>query len=425
MASVWTKLAVIVALFLSVILLNLAVAPDLYSISLELIRGYSETWDSSDFAGFMKVYTNLGALFFIVLSAVYVLQSGPKLKHILFVNTMALCLALNMFLKNLHHQLRPAWYDDKIPVIGSEHDFGTPSGHAANVGAAIGSALILYLFDNRDLYLTDSEFTAVTHSRAAALYSPVAKTVVATLAMGAYVLLIFSRVYLGAHAINQVLYGATLAAACVGTVFGIGRAELVRVFRDLLERKVGVSTKYWLATSTAVMLLPNVVLYLAGDGALLSEKTVTHVRSKIPDFDSDTPLAQGLLNSGFGAGLTGVNFGVLYSIAKYSIGQTRQSLPISEWKRWARLSVVLSMAGPCPLISYFVFPTKPVLAFFWLKSFLPMFLSAFLVFAFGDRVMELLGMLPDIETAELAAEDENGRRLPLLGAELRDIRVGA
>ena len=392
-----------VLIFVAMVLLMLLIQEPLYTLSLDWIKGYSKDWDDSSFASFMKIYTYLWAVLIHILATLYALLNGPKIRQLMYLNAVLLSYALCTFFKNLHNQLRPCWFDKQIPVIGMEDDFGNPSGHATNCGAVAGAALLLYVMDNEDFFLTLYERREDEKRRSSVLYSFPAKVVITVLLILSYLLVVYSRVYLGAHSLNQVLYGMILGTYCDFVIFYLFRADLIEFYKYLFAKKQKVLIKMYSMLLLAIALLvlaADTILYvsLRLTGTELDEETVQHVKTHIPTANKDMPVNAGLRNAGFGLGLIGAHLGVIFSLRYIDINPTRITVEFPLWKRIVRLLICLVVVAPLPLVLFILVPSFPPLYFFWFKTVIPSFALLFLYYAYGDYLMEKFCMLPVISS---------------------------
>ena len=90
-----------------------------------------------------------------------------------------------------YHQARPFWVEEDIEAYGCCTSFGNPSGHSAT---AMGFFLILYLD-----YVNSVKSGHFAH--------PVCKVTFGILTICFAIAIGYSRLFLGQHTLNQVVYG--------------------------------------------------------------------------------------------------------------------------------------------------------------------------------------------------------------------------
>ena len=408
MESIGLHWKALIAIFTFAIFIGIMLLIDypLFQASLTIIKEYSMSWDTSTFASIMKIYTNVGAITLCVLASMYVLLSGPKMKQIMYLNAVLLGWVLCSFFKNLHSELRPCWDDKDIKVMGSEKDYGNPSGHSTGCGCIVFSALLVYLFDNTDFCLNDAEKECVIKTRTGFVYSLPTKIIISIIGVLAYALVVYSRIYLGAHAINQVTYGVLLSVYSVLTIFYLFRKELISFYKHIfLEFDKAVFLKYVAIFVLIIgfMTAAQVILYVAlvFSGVKLDQETLKHIREGgVPTMTEDTPLNSGLVNSGLGSVIIGAHIGLLFSARYFGIDPMRISFEISFLKKLARLLYVLLIAGSLPVLPFVLIPFEPPLEYMWIKTVIPSWTIGFLFYGVGDYLMMKANLLPELAKSE-------------------------
>jgi len=404
--------------FALLIIIMILIEKPLFDASINLIKTYSNEWDTSNFAAFMKKYTNWGTVIICSICALYSLLTGPKIKQIMFINTVMLGWVLCSFLKNIHHALRPFWAEKSVPVISNENDYGNPSGHTSGSGCCIISALLLYLLDNYDFCLNDFEKDCVTKRRTGIIYNFYTKIIITVLAGIAYLLIVYSRVYLGAHSMNQVLYGIVLASFCVFVIFKLFRKELIDFYNEILvvhDRTLFGAYLISFVTIVGGILAAQIIAYavLNLTGVELDSATLSHIRENFKDFDKGTPLNAGLVNSGLGCLVIGVHIGLVISARFFTIEPTRISINVSMGKQIGRMIFMMAMIAPLPIVAYVYLPSYPPLGCMWFKSVIPSLVMGFMLFGLGDYLMLRIGGLPKLKKDELK-EISIEKNVPLL-----------
>lgn len=407
---IW-KFVLIAAAFLILAVIMALVNDRLFQYSIEAIREYSKDWKKTGFDAFMRTYTNAGAVAIIAAGCVYCLLFGPKIKQLMYLNSVLLGQASNAFLKNLYHQYRPCWADLNIPVYGGEKDYGNPSGHATGCGVILFSALAVYLFDNFDFCLTEAEELEVKKTRAGILYSLPAKIAITVVTLILYLIILYSRVYVGAHSFNQILYGSLLGLFVAVAIFYVFRQNLVSSYKRILPNKSTNYVKNSLIIS-AVGLFPLLVhiaafLTLRFTGVKLDSKTLAHIRQHHSFFDANVPLNSGFINFGLGEMVIGAHLGVLYSLYCFDIHPTAVTFGLGFWKSVVRMVVVVAIAASLPVLAAIFLPVSPPLLIIWVKSVLPGLCSGFILFGLTDHLLCKLKLLPAVpeekEKAKLKA----------------------
>lgn len=131
--------------------------------------------------------------FFNVLSTLFLcwFGSGIGLSFYVFHGACAYLLALT---KILYHDPRPYMVDDRISMKSCAYDYGNPSGHA--LASVAFSTFIFLMYNYSNMSPINNQFRNLRF------------LITLVIALTFSGLLTFSRVYLGVHAIDQVLLGS-------------------------------------------------------------------------------------------------------------------------------------------------------------------------------------------------------------------------
>ena len=133
--------------------------------------------------------------------------------------------AMTSVAKLYYHQGRPFWESDQVEAIDCSNQYGNPSGHCFS---SAGISLAVWLDYN-------------TQARA-----PQSKTILKQwywrvlflcLSIGFVIAIAYSRMFLGVHSINQVLFGAQLGVWFGITSHYIVREPLMNLSENLIHQK--------------------------------------------------------------------------------------------------------------------------------------------------------------------------------------------
>jgi membrane-associated phospholipid phosphatase len=167
---------------------------------------------------FLKILSYIGSnsmfiwLFLVVHIFFSISNSFAFLCVVLFSNY------LNNLMKIIYQNPRPFWIDTELK-LSCNGGFGNPSGHSMR------SAAIYLAFAH---LITDKNFTS---SRS---LNVIWKSIIFSISIGLIIGIMLSRVYLGAHSINQIIFGSLLGIALYLFVFFI--LELQKVDRNTFFR---------------------------------------------------------------------------------------------------------------------------------------------------------------------------------------------
>ena len=143
----------------------------------------------------------------------------------------ALTFSMN-FLKLRYHDPRPFWSSDQVQAFSCSRQYGNPSGHSMT---AFCSALLFALDSGR------------SDKRIRILFALLFGSSVA-----------YSRLFLGVHSLDQVLFGSLIGIWLACTLHYICKAPLLRHFNQIISRQ-DRQYKRWIQVSLGLM----AVVYLA------------------------------------------------------------------------------------------------------------------------------------------------------------------
>lgn len=141
---------------------------------------------------FFKIITKVGGEYLMGLPMVFVVCYCSLIKSSVFIAGLIFCLHFHSMMKIWYGSSRPFWEDTDLYKDICDGGFGNPSGHS------ITSA---YLYLTLFMYIKDSNFLKGKR---------ISKAIIFLLFLIYIILIILSRLILGVHAINQVIYGSTL-----------------------------------------------------------------------------------------------------------------------------------------------------------------------------------------------------------------------
>ncbi len=387
------KLGIVAVVYLAVILAALALDDPLFRVSVSWVKSISSDWSTDPAFKFWENYTNVGIMVIGAISGLYAMWSGPKIKQLIYLDAVLLAMGVIFFMKNLYHALRPCWADKEIPVVVNETDYGNPSGHAASSSVFLFAGLLLYWTGSGDFALTSDEEAAANWKHAFWHNLPV-KLAVSLLGLLAVGLIMYTRVYLGAHGLNQVIYGFSLGMMIAFTVLTVYRDELVFMYKKLLNYSEPIR---YLPSTLAVLALwvvsvmANNVLYLIlrAQDVKLDAATLQHIQTRMSTFTEDTPLKYGLVNSGLFSFVVGMHFGVLFA-RKYfpQIDPTLVSRPLLVLKRAGRLAFQAAVSFSVPGLIALLWPSMSVPIYAFMKIAFPCALGGFLYFGVSEWAAE-------------------------------------
>ena len=299
---------------------------------------------------------------------------------------------LNVYLKNVYHESRPCWTDKEIPLLGYEMDYGHPSVHASLCGSSILPALFIYAFENTDFTLNNYELVDYKKLRLRIIYKLPIRIIISVISILIYIFIIYSRLYVGAHSINQILYGPLLSIWWTVCIFIVFRTELVSYHQYVLTDQTESYFKPGVIGTIilfVILTLIGVITYLIQSAIDIevNEYEVNHIKEYIEDFEKEDPLDSGLINFGFVGLIFGVHMGIYIGKKYLKIDPTRITIPTAIWKIIIRLLATTIVAAIIPAIMFLLVPSSPAIGFMWIKSFIPSILLSFTLIGFGEFII--------------------------------------
>ena len=157
----------------------------------------------------MELVSNLGTGFAFAFYLTFCFNSMPKPASLYFwCGIMFANFILNQ-LKSAYEEPRPSWVSDEIPASKCRTSFGNPSGHMLG-NCFFWVSVYLHLFYDRMIINNSDGSTSFWNNRSVQFFI----TIFLTVFLG---LMAISRVYLGAHTLNEVLFG-TLLGVTIATI---------------------------------------------------------------------------------------------------------------------------------------------------------------------------------------------------------------
>ena len=172
------------------------------------------------------------------IGALYSLLLSPRIYGGIYIFTVSITLYLCLFLKNLYQNSRPFWVEGEIAAWGFEIGFGNPSGHAMLAAILIPCTWWIVIISHasraqrdREQYIYNILFMCL-------------KWVGGGMALALIPLIMFSRMYLGAHSLDQVIFGALLGIYIFISFFGFLRNILTSHIAQLFGEGEDIDMSY-------------------------------------------------------------------------------------------------------------------------------------------------------------------------------------
>jgi len=384
------KLLISITLFAAIFIIDMFIEKPLYNITLEWLRKFPENYNKWSFTNFMNIYTDWSMIFFTGISTLYAFYNTSKIKQIMFVDTVILCSGAICFLKNFYRDSRPCWEKDiKISCVDS--DYGNPSVHTGDTGVFIFSALILYWTDRHETNNLESNIREINPENEPFFSKLPIKILITLLTILGYGLLIFSRIYIGMHSIDQVIHGFLLALFFSFTIMIFFKEELESLYKHIFENRKEYFAIILLISLWIVLFAAHLIYYhiLSLHGVSFPSNNFDEVRKNNPDFTEKTPLDRGILAFGVFGVIIGAHFGILFSrnwLNEYFDNEQHTNHLVNFGKLCVKFTVAIFFW----FLLFISIPDKTQLII--IKLSLPFMLAGFLFFGVGDVITFALGL---------------------------------
>lgn len=234
----------------------------LFDYSLTFIKEIQEK-SSSELLSFFKFITEFGTQGVLIPLIVIAYIFLPLNKAYLFLNIVIYSVVIDCIMKICYGNPRPFWIDPSLKNA-CDGGFGNPSGHAFSSSAsyfAINHFVIQNKFFEKNIFLK----------------------ILSTIFFVALIIaILLSRLFLGVHSVNQILYGSLLGSSLYFILFFIVEMQNmlgVDFFKNF-------STKNWIIgniVNQAVFLIVMFTTYSLIDNQ--SDKYDTNLSSLCPDLN--------------------------------------------------------------------------------------------------------------------------------------------
>ena len=198
------KLIIITIYFILIIATEPFYREYLFQLSIPFEEHIQSTYSPSTIT-FYKIYTNIGSSKFMLPIIFIIFISFPLTTSFSLLSTIIYASYTTNTMKILYHNPRPIWQSLNIKHA-CNNGFGNPSGHSCTSAAFYLS--IAYILSNCAFIKKQKNKTTIT------LIVYIACTLITLLIM-------YSRLVLGAHSINQVIYGCSLGIGIYYLIFHV------------------------------------------------------------------------------------------------------------------------------------------------------------------------------------------------------------
>jgi undecaprenyl-diphosphatase len=334
----------------------------LFDSSLQWIEEWQQNWGSIE--GFFDVVTQLGTLPAFLPIYIILYLWFPITKSYSFILNFTYSSFIMNLLKMLYSNPRPYWVKPSL-MLSCSPGFGNPSGHA---------------FDSIAVYL--SLWHMITDHSFFIKYWPF-KYILLLLKLGLVIAIVLSRVYLGVHSVNQIIYGLTLGFCvyylvyCILEVHKIEPKEFFRYFTN---------TKYIIYAMIKYGLFLTIFIVVYAFRKSDTYKYDNIIDSYCPNLQE----ANRYNNDGFTKGLVysiliGIHFGLILLSKMSGKNYPRKEAEINIWNKMTLLKniykILICLVFATPLIAYLkVSSSSSVVVYSLCKVSLPLLIALFNIY---------------------------------------------
>ena len=176
---------------------------------------FEEKWQKNSPDGlidFFKIITKYGGEYLMAFPVFVVIAFFSIVKAVIYITGFVFCLSFHCLLKMWYGNPRPFWENPNLYKNICDAGFGNPSGHSM-ITTYLYLALFIILKDTK---YVDERF----HIQSILLIVSLIWTIA----------VILSRLILGMHSVNQVIYGATFGLVVVFNMFLVFRLHKMPAF---------------------------------------------------------------------------------------------------------------------------------------------------------------------------------------------------
>lgn len=194
------KIIITSSVLVVVIISEIFFRQPLFDTSVKFISSIHESYtnEKSALYGFSKFLSFLPKEVLMALSLLIVYNFCNILKTFVLVLSLYLSIFIVCFLKIIYQSPRPVWVSDKIMNLSCEGGFGNPSGHSYSA--------FLFFLTIYEISINQNNF----FNRDDNLYKKSFRIFMFVFTVILAILVCLSRVVLGVHSINQIIYGSIL-----------------------------------------------------------------------------------------------------------------------------------------------------------------------------------------------------------------------
>lgn len=402
----WKELTSILSLIL-IVVTEVAYRQPAYDYGLEFIAEWQDeaTKTKTNFFKFISLFGSqeIQAAVFIL---VYTL--GSRKLVIKFLALLFFAQVSNTYLKMIYHNPRPYYSSDDIAAMTCSPGYGNPSGHCLLTIGVYGT-LWIYLFTSK--YDSNSSTFPKYWQREVAKWFSLLLIIVT---IGCTFV---ARMHLGAHSLNQTIYGSLLGIWVVFT-FGIVLAPCIDSHFENFVKQGSIyrcNAGFVVSITTVVILqVANIVLFysLKDHKGLMNDDWLVRIKKKCPD-SSVVPLENSFKGTLHGTLYAFLYFSQLFSARKFPKAFNYWRSRIGTGRLLVR-TLIMGILLVISYIPYFITLRASFAIKMWVGIFFVNILTGFIVAPLLDWITEkfkLISTAPPKEKHTTKGDSNSGKEI--------------
>ena len=397
------KIILSIIIFICLLLLDEILRPPLFALSLSAIKT-SEERSTNLRINTMKFVSDYVVNIPVVILIIPTLLVISRLKGLFVLTGSIFLTTLGGILKNLYECPRPFWVDAEVKPLDYSISFGNPSGHSQLIGMSSLLIIFVLILPNEDMNIGVKMDRDRDRPHSQIVYNN-NNIWLGIKGLGSGVLLcliplvMYSRVYLAAHSIDQVLFGVLTAIFTIFILFYLLRETLISHFSIILQIPVSIKsihTYFQLSNSKYIYEILKGILfytfltflgifeyiYLDTDYVIPTEY-LEILRKYHHITNLQAPIKSGVVKTSLSGLGIGIYIGLYIATQIFKVDLSKWAIKTSLWNYFLRLIVIVFVMLPAALIAL-LFPTNTYFLKVYFRYFLCFLIGGVGLFGFTD-----------------------------------------
>lgn len=379
-----------VASIILIICIEPAYRTPLYEYSLSFIEEMQKSRNTSK-DNFFKLISEMVSEEFIAGLMLLTYNFSPRR---FFLKILALFFTLQTimsFFKEFYHNPRPFFSKDNIDAISCSKGYGNPSGHCMFIIGFYGTLWTLIFVNN-----TDEKNTGNTEKPPCNTHSAIIKWILFILLIFCIISTFIARLYLGAHSLNQTIYGSLIGLWILFT-FSFIIPKYINNHYESFSKGFKECLPGILITAGLLIVLQtlNLILYftLRDRSEFMNDEWSIQINKKCPSLaHSTTPLEDSLKSEIYTSLYIFIYYAQIFGAHKFSDAFYYWFTDIGASRYFQRLLLIIVIMGPC-FIPYLATTNSGIAVKILVGCLLPNILASFIGIPVLDWATIKLGLI--------------------------------